>query len=371
MTARLIVADSEQNADMLYLTGLFVPDAFIYFEKAGKSYAVLNDLEIDRARKSARVDRVLSYSHYQKLLKKAGQKQPRLWDVLNAVLREFRIRRVEVSQEFPIGLAKRLRHVKVLVKDGAFIPKREIKRADEIRKLSQALRLSEQGMAAAINALRMSRVGRNNFLMWRGQKLTAEHVQGLINATIAGLGGTAAHTIVACGNQGCDPHEAGHGPLRAHQPIIIDIFPRDIETGYFGDITRTVVRGRASEKVKRMYDVVARGQQLAFKELRAGTDGGKVHGAIVEMFRSEGFPTGVARGRMQGFFHGTGHGLGLEIHERPRVGAVNEKLRAGHVVTVEPGLYYTGVGGVRLEDVVVIRERGCRNLTRFPKVLEI
>ena len=194
--------------------------------------------------------------------------------------------------------------------------------------------------------------------------------KGFINATIAGLGGMARHTIVAGGNQGCDPHEAGHGPLRAHQPIILDIFPRDCTTGYWGDITRTVVRGRASEPVKRMYVAVFKAQELAFQQLRAGVNGQEIHDAILRLFRENGFTTGRRNGRMQGFFHGTGHGLGLEIHEPPRVSAVDATLRAGHVVTVEPGLYYRGVGGVRLEDVAVIQPHGARNLTKFPKMLE-
>jgi Xaa-Pro aminopeptidase len=201
--------------------------------------------------------------------------------------------------------------------------------------------------------------------------LTSEQIQGVINATIAGLGGAAARTIVAGGNQGCDPHEIGHGPLRAHTTIILDIFPRDMRTGYWGDITRTVVRGRASDAVKKLYAVVGEAQKLAFQKLREGVNGQDVHGGIQELFVSRGYRTGVIRGRMQGFFHGTGHGLGLEIHERPRVGAASEVLRAGQVVTVEPGLYYAGVGGVRLEDVAVIQPNGARNLARFPKALEI
>jgi Xaa-Pro aminopeptidase len=371
MKARLIVADSEHDANMLYATGIFVPDPFIFLETRGRKYVVVNDLEIDRARKQAKVHRVLSFSTYHHRLKRAGVKEPRFRDVLSAVLRDYRVRTVEVPANFPIGLAKKLRKVRVAVKDDPFFPGREIKGALEIRKLAHALRLAEQGMKAAINVLRISRIGRDGFLRWHGEKLTSEHVQGVINATIAGLGGVASQTIVACGNQGCDPHETGHGPLRAHQPIIIDIFPRDTDTGYWGDITRTVVRGRASERVRAMYAVVWKAQKLAFEKLRDGVNGKDVHEAIQKLFRENGFVTGRRNGRMQGFFHGTGHGLGLEIHERPRVSAVSDKLRAGHVVTVEPGLYYWGVGGVRLEDVAVIGARGAKNLTRFPKFLEV
>lgn len=370
-TARLMVADSERDANMLYATRMFVPDPFIWFEVGGKRYAVMSDLEIDRARQQAQVGRVLSLSRYQKQLEHSGLKKPRFGDLLRLVLREFRIRRVEVPANFPAGLTERLRGIRVVVIHDPFFPEREIKTATEVSMLAGAMRLAEEGMRAAVNVLRMSRIGRDRFLYWQKRRLTAEDVQGVINATIASLGGVASRTIVACGNQGCDPHEVGHGPLRAHTTIILDIFPRDTRTGYCGDITRTVVRGRASDAVKKLYTVVGKGQELAFRKLRAGVNGRDVHGGIQELFVSEGYKTGIIRGRRQGFFHGTGHGLGLDVHERPRVGTASEVLRAGHVVTVEPGLYYWGVGGVRLEDVAVVQRTGARNLAQFPKTLEI
>jgi len=354
-----MVADSERDANMLYATRMFVPDPFIWFAVRGKSHVVMSDLEIDRARKQARVDRVLSYTHYQKRLKHQGVREPRFSDVLHCVLRDFHIRNIEVPTNFPIGLVKKLRGIRAVVKPDPFFPEREIKTPWEVARLAAAMRLSEEGMRAAVNVLR------------RNRKLTAEDVQGTINSTIANLGGIAARTIVAGGNQGCDPHESGHGPLRAHASIIIDIFPRDMKSGYCGDITRTVVRGRAKDALKKMYAVVGQAQELAFQQLRAGVDGKDVHDGIQSFFADQGFRTSRRRGRMQGFFHGTGHGLGLDVHERPRVSAVSEALRAGQVVTVEPGLYYWGVGGVRLEDVVVIGDRRARNLTMFPKQLEL
>lgn len=371
MHARLIVADSERNADLLYATGLFVPDPFIWLEVRGKTYAVLSDLEIDRARRCARVDRVLSLTHCQRAARRAGIKSPRLSDIVRVVLRTMRVRQVEVPGDFPIGLARRLSGVRIQVCREAFFPERACKSAREIRQIIAAQRMAEQGMHAALRLLRASRIGRDGWLYRHNRKVTSEQVHGAINARIAALGGNAGHTIVAGGNQACDPHEAGHGPLRAHQPIIIDIFPRDLHTGYWGDLTRTVVRGRARAAVQRLYATVAQAQQLALTKLRAGVAGKAVHQAVLDHFQRAGYPTGRHRGRMRGFFHGTGHGLGLEIHELPRVSVSPEPLQAGHVVTVEPGLYYPGVGGVRLEDVVVIRRAGHTNLTRFEKVLEI
>jgi Xaa-Pro aminopeptidase len=177
---------------------------------------------------------------------------------------------------------------------------------------------------------------------------------------------------VACGRQGCDPHEEGHGVLRANEPIILDVFPRSQKTGYFGDITRTVVKGRASEPVRKLYDTVARAQDLAFETIESGVRGAEVHRAVKDLFDREGYRTGRNHGCLQGFFHGTGHGLGLELHEAPRLAPTSEDvLRAGHVVTVEPGLYYPGLGGVRLEDVALVTTNSPRNLTKFEKVLEV
>ena len=151
----------------------------------------------------------------------------------------------------------------------------------------------------------------------------------------------------------------------------MDIFPQSMETRYFADLTRTVVRGKASLKLKKMFAAVREGQEIAYRSIRHGADGGKIHEAIRGRFEKLGFPTGQMNGRMQGFFHGTGHGVGLEIHEPPRIGPGKDILKAGQVVTVEPGLYYEDAGGVRLEDMVVVTRKGCRLLNRLPKVLEL
>jgi Xaa-Pro aminopeptidase len=180
-----------------------------------------------------------------------------------------------------------------------------------------------------------------------------------------------AHTICAPGDQAVDPHEGGHGPIRANQPVVMDIFPRSEATGYFGDLTRTVVRGKASFALHELYAIVHAGVRLGHRLVRPGAEGMEIHSAIQGLFERQGYKTGVKHGRMQGFFHGTGHGLGLQIHEAPSIGKRPCRLRAGHVVTVEPGLYYLGLGGVRIEDVALVTKTGSRCLTRVPKQLEI
>jgi Xaa-Pro aminopeptidase len=192
-----------------------------------------------------------------------------------------------------------------------------------------------------------------------------------VNTTIMAQGWLPSHTIISSGNQCVDPHHEGTGPIKANTSIIFDIFPRSQTTGYFGDLSRTVVRGRASDKLKKIYATVQAGQKIGFDLVRDGLNGKEVHQKILDLFAREGFPTGQIKGRMQGFFHGTGHGLGLDIHEAPRIAPVDATLKSGHVVTVEPGLYYLGIGGVRLEDVVLVTDQGNKNLTDCPQFLEI
>jgi Xaa-Pro aminopeptidase len=371
----LLVADSDHDADMLYAVGgMFVPDPFIYFQRHGRSSIVMSDLEIDRAHKQARHCRVLSLSSYQSKLRREGVKYPGVDQVLPRVLREKGIRRVVVPHDFPHGLAVELQkqRIHVRARTGAFFPEREYKSTSEIRKLAAALGIAEVGMEAAMRTLRASKIGRGRGLIFRNAPLTSERLRAAIDSAIVQAGGLSSHTIVAGGDQACDPHETGFGPLRANEPIILDIFPRSQKTGYFGDITRTVVRGRASEAIRKLYNTVLKGQQIGFKTIRAGVPTVEVHKAVQELFAREGYKTGKVNGRMQGFFHGTGHGLGLEIHEPPRIGQNSAgNLKTGQVVTVEPGLYYPGLGGVRLEDVVVVTDRVPRNLTRFAKVLEV
>ena len=212
---------------------------------------------------------------------------------------------------------------------------------------------------------------RDDLLWRRGEVLTAEAVKRLIAVKLLEDGLIAENTIVACGQDGCDPHNRGSGPLRPGQSIILDIFPRDSESRYHADITRTVVKGRAPGALRRTYDAVLAGQECAFRLIRDGADGESVHREVQQALEAHAFKTGEVNGRMQGFFHGTGHGLGLDIHEPPRVSKTQATLRTGNVVTVEPGLYYPDVGGVRIEDVVVVTETGCRNLTQCPKTLEV
>jgi len=356
---------------MLYPTGFFAPDPFLFIQKGNKKILVMSDLEMDRARKQASVDRVMSWSRVAAPLEKNGAKAPPA-DVIARALEQLKIKRVDVPESFPLGLAMELdeRSIRLDLVADPFWPERETKRPDEVRAIEASLRAAEAGLEAGIEALKSCRI-RKGWLMRDGRRFTAEDLRSVINTRVMAEGCVPAHTICAPGDQAVDPHEEGHGPIRAHTPVVIDIFPRSEKTGYFGDLTRTVVRGRASFALHELYAIVHQGVRLGHRRIRDGVQGLEVHQEIQALFARQGYKTGVQKGRIQGFFHGTGHGVGLQIHEAPSVGKRPSLLQAGHVLTVEPGLYYLGLGGVRIEDMTLVRKRDSRCLTRVPKQLEI
>jgi Xaa-Pro aminopeptidase len=369
--ARLIVAPSDTDADMLYATRIFIGDPFIFLQQKGKRILVLSDLEIDRAKKNAKADEFVMFNQLEREVQGKAKKVPPYEKVLAHFLTKRGVKRALVPANFPLSFANEIKRngIALETSNGLFWPAREKKTAEEIRLLERALRMTETGMKRGMEILKASKPGTGKKLKWSGKTLTSEILRAEIDSAILRAGGVPTNTIVAGGDQACDPHERGFGPLRADSLIILDIFPRDGKTGYWGDMTRTVVRGRASEQQRKLWEAVKAGQTLALKRIKAGVDGMSIHQAITELFERRGFPTEVRNGRRVGFFHGTGHGLGLEIHEYPRLQKV--VLKAGQCLTVEPGLYYPGIGGARIEDVVIVEKTGCRILSRFPKQLEI
>ena len=368
---RLIVAASETDPDMLYATKFWAPDAFIFLERNGKRTLVLSDLEIDRGRKQAEADEFVMFSQLEREVQGRSRKASPYEKVLVHFLRKRGVRSTVVPGNFPLAYAQELAANKIRVRatNGFFWPEREAKSNKEIEMIGHALRITETGLKRAVEILKRSRPGAGKRLRWGGKALTSEMLRAEIDSAILRAGGIPTGTIVAGGDQACDPHERGFGPLYSNSLIILDVFPRDAKTGYFGDMTRTVLRGRASEAQRKLWETVKAGQALALKKIKAGIDGMTIHKAIQEFFAQRGFPTEVRKGRRVGFFHGTGHGLGLEIHEHPRLQKVTLKDR--QILTVEPGLYYPGLGGTRLEDVVLVTKTGCKILSRFPKRLEV
>jgi len=368
-----MIAASENDADMLYISQMFVPDAFIAIETDGKWHGLLSPLEVDRARKESGFDEVLLDSPFRQ----AAEHKSRtgLAAIAAAFLEARDINSVLVPNHFSLGLAEQLRTWGFDIKpaEGAFFPERSVKNEHEIRCLAQAEQLTRKAMQQAEHYLAACSIGDDDILRdaESGKKVKSADVRRSIETFLISRGAMPAHTIVACGKEGADPHNIGHGYIRAHQTIIIDIFPRVLATGYWGDMTRTYVKGKASPEIKNLYQTVREGQDIGLSMVADGVDGSCIHQAITNHFDQQGYPTKMLRGKQTGFFHGTGHGVGLEIHEAPRISTKSDILQAGQVVTVEPGLYYPGLGGVRIEDMVAVRHNGCDNLTRHKRRLEI
>jgi Xaa-Pro aminopeptidase len=361
----LLYADTGSNTDQLYFSRVQVHDPFIAFGSGKKRITVQSALEYGRIVKARSFDQVLPLEKWADRARKAyPDRKIGPAEVIAELAKAHRVPGFRVADDFPAALFVKLCElgIRIELTDGPLFPEREIKSAKEAAAIREGNRLSSIGFSVVEDILKRSRI-RQRELILDGKPLTSERVLTAIEIAILTAGGRADNTIVAGGNQGCDPHERGHGLLRPNEMIIVDIFPRVIKTGYFGDMTRTYLKGRASEAQRKLYTTVHQAQQAAIKAVRTGVDGRDVHQQVLNVFDATGYETKRGKTGSVGFFHGTGHGLGVAIHEPPRVSAVSHILQKGSVVTIEPGLYYPGLGGCRIEDVVQVTDRGAKLLS--------
>ncbi|MGJ8651773.1 MAG: M24 family metallopeptidase [Opitutaceae bacterium] len=364
---RFLYAASEQSADVYYLGGVFVPDPFLSFEVNGKSYAVVSQLEYGRVKASSHYSEVyLLADEQQKASKKlkldTGLIGPA--ELMRYYAKLMKTRVVEVPADFPAIHYAQLRDagVQVTCIEGTFFPQRAIKTEQEAQAVRQGNAASAAGIRAAEQVLRASQIVGNR-LKYQGATLTSERLRTIIDQTCLAKGAVAHNTIVAGGRQATDPHEGGHGPLKPNELIIVDVFPRVQKTGYHGDMTRTFLKGKGNAAQRALVAAVRESQLAAINKIKAGVSGATVHAAADKVFTNKGYETKRVGDGFVGFIHSTGHGLGLEVHEAPRVSPTAGKLRKGHVVTVEPGLYYPSIGGCRIEDVVLVTKEGSEMLS--------
>ena len=364
----LLYADSSINPDQRYFGRVPVPDPFISFRAGRRKVCAVSALEFGRVKRTSSFDVVLPLETWHR---KARRRWPdrRIGPAETILLlaAHYRIHAFTVPDDFPAGVAFKLVKygLKLIAAGGMIFPEREIKNPAEAAALRAGNRCAAAGIAAAEALLRRARI-RGRWLYHEGRKLTSEDLKFAIESACLAAGGVSLDTIAAGGNQGCDPHESGHGPIRAHALVIIDVFPRVTATGYHGDMTRTFLRGRASDAQRRLVATVRASQQLALAAIHAGDNGRAVHQCVAGYFQAQGYETRQTPRGSIGFFHGTGHGLGLAVHEPPRIsGAVDYELKPGAVVTVEPGLYYPGLGACRIEDVVQVTSGHPRLLSHY------
>jgi Xaa-Pro aminopeptidase len=364
-----------KGADSFYATGASFPDDIIYFEDAnGKSHGCFSALEIDRARATTKLDHIHSLESVMKIL----QEEQKVVSMANVILRLLEMtdtKEVKVGADFSAKMYKQLvsAGIEVTISDILF-SKRIIKTSEEIEKIRIAQSINEEGFKLAFDILHNATIGDEEKLIWNDKVLTSEILRNQMNAKIASLGGVANEggPIIACGVQGAQPHNIGEGALYANQLIVMDSYPMH-PNKYYGDLSRTVLKGTASKQQAKLYKTVKDAQEMGVNMVKTGVVASSIHEAINTMFIEEGYKTGTDKnGNQMGFFHGTGHNVGLSLHDvGPGVSLKNNLLETNQVITIEPGLYYPDIGGVRIEDIVAVTEDGPNNLTTLEKFLEL
>jgi Xaa-Pro aminopeptidase len=369
----LITADGEDPTQR-YLSGFTAPDPFVTLY-TDETRLLVSALEYGRADRTARADSVerhADYNHREHVAEHGPTEGKHR--TIAAFLESYDVESVAVPDDFPLGTADGLRELGVTVQadtDAVIESIRAVKTDTEIERIRKAQNANEAAMARTETLLRAASVD-DGTLVYEGEALTSERLKEEIEIELLRNGYALDETIVACGADAADPHDRGSGPLEAGESIIVDIFPRSKETGYYGDLTRTFCVGEPSETVASWYALTLEAQRAALETIEAGVSGSTVHDAVCDVYEEAGVPTLRADANAQtGFIHTTGHGVGLDIHEFPRLSEQDVDLEAGNVVTVEPGLYDPTVGGVRIEDLVVVTEDGYENLTEYDKELVI
>jgi Xaa-Pro aminopeptidase len=366
--ARALYASTDRSADALYLARTHIPDPFLAVDVEGHRTGVFGALEFGRMYASGAFAQVVAMEDLYLEAKAAFGTEPVQGDLLAILARRMNLATVTVGADFPALILRQAekRGLAVEVEEGALFPERAVKTPGEIAEIALGNVSAAAGIAEAAALLKAATVRPGGALELAGEPLTSERVRREIEIACLKQGGWAMETIVAGGDQACDPHCEGEGILRANELVVVDVFPRRAVSGYFGDMTRTFLKGRPTERQEHLVATVAQGQHLALSQIRAGADGKAIHMAVTDYFDKMGYPTERKPERSVGFFHGLGHCVGLEIHELPRMNRTGSPLAEGNVITVEPGLYYPGLGGCRIEDVVVVRKDGCEMISSAP-----
>ncbi|MFZ7137414.1 MAG: M24 family metallopeptidase [archaeon] len=378
-----LYSDSSKDANMYYLTQFFAPDAFIYLKKIDQEPTIaVSQMEYSRAQKQSTVKNVKSYFdyNYQQVMKSA--KNPQLGGVkfiATVAKKELGVgSKICVPSNFPLLVADFLRKEGLTVSPmlGVVEKARETKDPHEVEAIKKMQQINEKVTSEAIDLIANSEVGANKTLLHDDEPLTVGKMKAFFGHKLLENGCLPEEDIIiACGPKGADPHYSGEADdkLKADQPIILDIFPRSIQKRYWTDMTRTVVKGKASTEVKKMFEAVLEAKNASLDAVHAGAVGTQVYDVCCEVLEKNGYHT-TRNGQkvIVGMTHGLGHGVGLQIHESPRINEFSDSPLKEHiVVTIEPGVYNPKVGGLRLEDIIEVTKSGYNNLTHMKTQLEI
>ena len=381
--ALLLYSESFKDANMYYLTKFLAPDPFIFLKKVDTDpVIVVNQMEYPRAQKQSIVKDVRSYFDYKYLEIVKTAKEPHLGTmkfIANVAKKELGAdTKICVPHNFPAMAADVLREMGLTIKPMFDVVEkaRETKDANEIDEVKAVQAVAEEVAAEAIDLIANADVDSNGTLIVEKKPLTVGKVKSFFGHKFLDHGCVIEEDIiVACGSKGADPHYSGdpQDKLKANQPIILDIYPRNIQKRYWTDMTRTIVKGKASDKVKKMFNAVLEARNVSIDAIQAGAIGSDVYDVCCDVLEKAGYET--TRGGKQitrGLTHSLGHGVGLDLHEGPSMSELYKfPLKEHNLVTVEPGLYDPDVGGLRIEDIVEVTKAGCNNLTKIEIRLEV
>jgi len=357
-----VIYASSRDTDMKYLTHFTTSDPFVFFKKPGETgVIIISQMETGRASREANATVMTrSQAGLPEIMK--TEKDP--YRATAKMIAGQVGKKILVPPNFPIALANAISEYCTVVVDGGTIQSMRAKKSKiELILMNKVQKVTEKAMNRAISLIRSSTVKKG--ILYIDQKpLTSEHLKFSMHSLLLEHGCSAVDTIVSCGEDTAIPHMSGSGPLKSDEPIVIDLFPIEEKSGYYSDMTRTVVKGEPSRDIREMYDSLREAKQLGISRVKAGVSGADIHQAVVDFFNERGYETDT-----RGFIHNLGHGVGLQVHELPIIGPAGKALQSGNVITIEPGLYYPGIGGVRLEDIGAVTSRGFKNFTRFSEEL--
>ena len=370
MTDVLIFADTMRSPEMRHEVPVAVPDPFLYVERNGSRHAVLTSFEVERVAAAGIDAHPVEEFGWDELVGKGPREQQALLLYERAV-EQLGVTDAVVPPTFPLELADRLRAngVNLRADRELFAERRRVKNESELAGIRKAQRGTEAAMAAARDMLRAAEAD-DGTLTLDGEPLTSERIKVRIAEVFSDHNLVADASIVAHGAQGAEGHEMGSGPIAPGESVVIDLFPRDIESACYADMTRTFVVGEIPDELAEYHRLVHEALQKSLEAVKAGAEGNAIYRLVCDVFHEAGYPTQLSKKEGEvlsnGFFHGLGHGVGLQVHEQPWLSRDPSQLVAGDVITLEPGLYRKGFGGVRLEDLVLVTEDGAENLTDFP-----
>jgi len=341
-----------------------------------KSTLILRDIEMDRARQHAQVNHVACPADFKPATGLSGDRETATAQAAAELVYRSGIKQVVADRSLPLIYAHHLEllGIDVQCQLEMGVHERRAKDEQEIDWLQEAQQATEGAMKMACELVANSGTNANGELVVDGEPLTSDRVRSCIDLWLLERGYTNPESIVAGGPEAADCHNRGSSVLRTEEPVIIDIFPRNRQTLYYGDCTRTVVHGAIAPEITRMHAAVVAAKAAGTQAIRAGVSAEQVHQETINVIQQHGYQTGLPAATDSNDYcamtHGTGHGIGLDVHEPPLLDFGGPPLVAGDALTIEPGLYSRAIGGVRVEDMVIVTTDGCRNLNQLQEGLD-